>query len=58
MAIKQAQNSMWKALKSELTFDISMEETHGILEMYAGSKVTLARTRNVICIYMINHHSG
>jgi adenylate cyclase len=41
MAIKQAQNNMWKALKSELTFDISMEETHGILEMYAGSKVTL-----------------
>jgi len=41
MAIKQAQNSMWKALKSELTFDISMEETHGILEMYARSKVTL-----------------
>jgi adenylate cyclase len=41
MAIKQAQNSMWKALKSELTFDISMEETHEILEMYARSKVTL-----------------
>ena len=37
MAIKQAQNSMWKALKSELTFDISMEETHEILEMYARS---------------------
>jgi len=41
MAIKQAQNSMWKALKSGLTFDISMEETHEILEMYARSKVTL-----------------
>jgi len=41
MAIKQAQNSMWKALKSELTFDISMEGTHEILEMYARSKVTL-----------------
>jgi adenylate cyclase len=41
MAIKRAQNNMWKALKSELTFDISMEETHGILEMYARSKVTL-----------------
>ena len=41
MAIKQAQNSMWKALKSELTFDISMEETHEILEMYGRSKVTL-----------------
>jgi len=41
MAIKQAQNSMWKALKSELTFDISMEGTREILEMYARSKVTL-----------------
>jgi len=34
MAIKQAQNSMWKALKSELTFDISMEETHEILKSH------------------------
>jgi adenylate cyclase len=41
MAIKQAQNSMWKALKSELTFDISMEETYEMLQMYARSKVTL-----------------
>jgi adenylate cyclase len=32
---------MWEALKSELTFDISMEETYKILEKYAKSKVTL-----------------
>ncbi|MGC2575041.1 MAG: hypothetical protein WA364_26330 [Candidatus Nitrosopolaris sp.] len=47
MAIKLAQNSMWKALKSELTFDISMEETHEILEMYARSKVTLVILQEV-----------
>jgi adenylate cyclase len=41
LAIKHAQNSMWEALKSELTFDISMEETYKILEKYAKSKVTL-----------------
>lgn len=41
LAIKHAQNSMWDALKSELTFDISMEETYKILEKYAKSKVTL-----------------
>src|SRR2546429_6477688 len=32
---------MWKALKSELTFDIAMEETYKILEKFAKSKVTL-----------------
>lgn len=41
LAIKHAQNSMWEALKSELTFDISMEETYKILEKYAKTKVTL-----------------
>jgi adenylate cyclase len=41
LAIKQAQNSMWEALKSKSIFDISMEETHRILERYARSKVTL-----------------
>jgi adenylate cyclase len=41
LAIKHAQNSMWEALKSELTFDISMEETYKILEKYANTKVTL-----------------
>lgn len=38
LAIKHAQNSMWEALKSELTFD---EETYKILEKYAKNKVTL-----------------
>jgi hypothetical protein len=32
LAIKRAQNSMWKALKSESKFDISMEETDKILQ--------------------------
>jgi adenylate cyclase len=41
LAIKRAQNSMWKALKSEPKFDISMEETDKILEKFAKSKVTL-----------------
>lgn len=41
LAIKHAQNSMWEALKSELTFDISMEETYKILEKHAKTKVTL-----------------
>jgi adenylate cyclase len=41
LAIKRAQNSLWKALKSEPKFDISMEETDKILEKFAKSKVTL-----------------
>jgi adenylate cyclase len=41
LAIKQAQNNMWKALKSKSIFDISMEKTYRILDKYAKSKVTL-----------------
>ena len=41
LAIAHAQNSIWEALKSELEFDISMEETHNILDKFAKSKVTL-----------------
>jgi len=41
LAIKQAQNSMWEVLNSKSIFDISMEETHRILQKYAKSKVTL-----------------
>ncbi len=41
LAIKRAQNSMWEALKSESTFDFSMEETHKILDKFANSKVSL-----------------
>jgi len=41
LAIKRAQNSMWQALKSESTFDFSMEETYKILDKFAKSKVTL-----------------
>ena len=41
LAIRRAQNSLWEALKSELKFDISMEETDKILERFAKSKVTL-----------------
>ena len=32
---------MWKALKSEPSFDISMEETHRVLQKFSRSKVTL-----------------
>src|SRR5919108_3612827 len=31
LAIKHAQISIWKALKSELIFDIALEETHNVL---------------------------
>ncbi|MDQ3840640.1 MAG: adenylate/guanylate cyclase domain-containing protein [Thermoproteota archaeon] len=41
LAIRNAETRMWKALKSEPSFDISMEETHRILQKYARSKVTL-----------------
>jgi adenylate cyclase len=41
LAIRNAETRMWKALKSEPSFDISMEETHKILQKYARSKVTL-----------------
>jgi class 3 adenylate cyclase len=32
---------MWKALKSEPSFDISMEETHRVLQKFSRSKITL-----------------
>src|ERR671919_599997 len=41
LAIRNAETRMWKALKSEPSFDISMEETYKILQKYARSKVTL-----------------
>jgi len=41
LAIRRAQNTLWEALKSELKFEISMEETGKILQKYAKSKVTL-----------------
>src|ERR687898_57276 len=41
LAIRNAQTRMWKALKSEPSFDISMEETYKVLQEYARSKVTL-----------------
>ena len=41
LAIKHAQNSMWKALKEVPEFNSSkMEEAQNILEKYAKSKVT------------------
>ena len=40
-AIKLAQSRMWRALKVGSEFNISMEETQNILEIYAKSKVTL-----------------
>lgn len=40
-AIKLAQSRMWGALKVGSDFNISMEETQNILEIYAKSKVTL-----------------
>jgi adenylate cyclase len=40
-AIKMAQQRVWKALKVESTFDISIEETHKILTKYSKSKVML-----------------
>jgi adenylate cyclase len=41
LAIRNAQTRMWKALKSEPSFDISMEETNRVLQRFARSKVTL-----------------
>jgi adenylate cyclase len=41
LAIRNAQTRMWKALKSEPLFDISMEETHKVLHKFSRSKVTL-----------------
>jgi class 3 adenylate cyclase len=41
LAIKHAQQSMWKALKGVPEFNISMEETQNVLERYAKSKVML-----------------
>src|ERR671918_2772951 len=41
LAIRNAETRMWKALKSEPSFDISMEETYKVLQKYARSKVTL-----------------
>ena len=40
-AIQLAQSRMWKALKVGPEFNISMDETQDILEIYAKSKVTL-----------------
>jgi adenylate cyclase len=40
LAIRKAQTRMWKALKSEPHFDISMEETDMILQKFSKSKVT------------------
>jgi class 3 adenylate cyclase len=40
-AIKNAETRIWKALKSELEFTISTEETKGILKKLAKSKVSL-----------------
>jgi adenylate cyclase len=40
-AIQLAQSRMWKALKVGSEFNISMDETQDILEIYAKSKVTL-----------------
>ena len=41
LAIRNAQTRMWKALKSEPSFDISMEETNRVLQKFARSKVTM-----------------
>lgn len=41
LAIRNAETRMWKALKSEPSFDISMEETHRALQKFSRSKVTL-----------------
>jgi adenylate cyclase len=40
-AIKQAQSRMWGALNVGSEFNISMDETQSILEIYARSKVSL-----------------
>jgi class 3 adenylate cyclase len=41
LVIRNALTRMWRALKSEPLFDISMEETHKVLKKFARSKVTL-----------------
>src|SRR5215208_735151 len=41
LAIRNAETRMWKALKSEPSFDISMEETYKVLQKFVRSKVTL-----------------
>jgi class 3 adenylate cyclase len=41
LAIRNAETRMWKALKSEPSFDISMEETYKVLQEYSRSKVIL-----------------
>jgi adenylate cyclase len=41
LAIRNAQTRMWKALKSEPQFDISMEETRRILNKFVKSKIAL-----------------
>ena len=41
LAIKQAQTTIWKGLKIETEFNISLDETHDILERYNKSKVNL-----------------
>jgi class 3 adenylate cyclase len=41
LAIRNAQTRMWKALKSEPSFDISMEETNRVLKRFSRSKVIL-----------------
>jgi adenylate cyclase len=41
LAIKHAQQNMWKALKGVPEFNISMEETQNVLEKCAKSKVML-----------------
>ena len=41
LAIKQAQIRMWKGLKVETEFNISLDETQDILERYNKSKVNL-----------------
>ncbi len=40
-AVQLAQSRMWRALKVGSEFNISMDETQDILEIYAKSKVTL-----------------
>ena len=41
LAIKQAQTTIWKGLKIETEFNISLDETQDILERYNKSKVNL-----------------
>jgi adenylate cyclase len=48
LAIKQAQARMWKGLKIESEFNISLDETQDILERYNKSKVNLVILHNLI----------